>query len=201
MPGSTQEEAILALVRKRGAIRAQDLQDEGLTRQALIRLYRRGVLHRPARGLYVLADADFTENHSLAEVAALVPNGVVCLLSALQFHELTTQQPYEVWLAIENKAWKPNVASPTLRIIRFSGQALTYGVEDHAIEGVTVRVYSAAKTVADCFKCRNKIGLDVAIEALHDCWRQKAATMDELWEAAKVCRMSNVMRPYMEGMT
>jgi predicted transcriptional regulator of viral defense system len=201
MPGSTQEEAILALVRKRGAIRAQDLQDEGLTRQALIRLYRRGVLHRPARGLYVLADADFTENHSLAEVAALVPNGVVCLLSALQFHELTTQQPYEVWLAIENKAWKPNVASPALRIIRFSGQALTYGVEDHAIEGVTVRVYSAAKTVADCFKCRNKIGLDVAIEALHDCWRQKAATMDELWEAAKVCRMSNVMRPYMEGMT
>jgi predicted transcriptional regulator of viral defense system len=201
MPGSTQEEAILALVRKRGAIRAQDLQDEGLTRQALIRLYRRGVLHRPSRGLYVLADADFTENHSLAEVAALVPNGVVCLLSALQFHELTTQQPYEVWLAIENKAWKPNVASPALRIIRFSGQALTYGVEDHAIEGVTVRVYSAAKTVADCFKCRNKIGLDVAIEALHDCWRQKAATMDELWEAAKVCRMSNVMRPYMEGMT
>ena len=200
MPG-TQEDAIVALVRNRGAIRAQDLQQEGLSRQALIRLYRRGVLHRPARGLYVLADADFTENHGLAEVAALVPNGVICLLSALQFHDLTTQQPYEIWLAIDNKAWKPNVAAPALRIVRFSGQALSYGVEDHAVEGVTVRVYSAAKTVADCFKCRNKIGLDVAIEALRDCWRQKKATMDTLWEAAKVCRMSNVMRPYMEGMT
>jgi predicted transcriptional regulator of viral defense system len=201
MQGSTEEDAILALVRKRGAIRAQDLQQEGLSRQALIRLYRRGVLDRPTRGLYVLADANFTENHSLAEAAALVPNGTVCLLSALQFHGLTTQQPYEVWLAIENKAWRPNVASPALRIVRFSGQAFTFGVEEHEVEGVTVRVYSAAKTVADCFKCRNKIGLDVAIEALRDCWRQKNATMDELWEAAKVCRMSNVMRPYMEGMT
>lgn len=201
MSGRTHEDAILDLVRKRGAIRAQDLRQEGLSRQALIRLYQRGVLDRPSRGLYVLAGADFTENHSLAEATKLVPNGVVCLLSALRFHDLTTQEPHEVWLAIDNKAWKPDVVSPPLRIVRFSGQALSFGVEPQEVEGVTVRIYSPAKTVADCFKFRNKIGLDVAIEALRDCWQQKKATMDQFWKAAKTCRMSNVMRPYMEALT
>jgi predicted transcriptional regulator of viral defense system len=201
MQSRTQENLILDLVTKRGAIRPLDLQHERLSRQALIRLYQRGVLERPSRGLYVLAGADFTENHSLAEAAKLVPGGVVCLLSALRFHDLTTQAPHEVWLAIDNKAWKPDVVSPPLRIVRFSGQALTFGVEPHKVEGVTVRIYSPAKTVADCFKFRNKIGLDVALDALRDCWQQKKATIDELWQAAKVCRMSNVMRPYMEALT
>ena len=195
----TEEEVILDLIRKQGAIRPRDLNDHGLSRQALRRLHEKGLLDRPSRGLYVLADADFTEHHSLAEAAKLVPGGVVCLLSALRFHGLTTQEPFEVWIAISRKGWKPRVSYPPLRIVQFSQLALDFGVESHSIEEVTVRIYTAAKTVADCFKYRNKIGIDVAIEALQDCIASRKATMDQLWEAAKVCRMSKVMRPYMEA--
>lgn len=138
------------------------------------------------------------EHHSLADAVRLVPNGVVCLLSALQFHELTTQAPREVWLALPNKAWAPKVTGLKVRVVRFSGAALAEMIEVHEVEKVAVRVYSPAKTIADAFKYRNKIGLDVAIEALRDCLRQRRATMDELWRAAKVCRMENVMRPYLE---
>lgn len=201
MGESTQESEILDLVRKHGVIRTRDLREHGLSRQALRRLYERGVLDRPARGLYVLAGADFTEHHSFAEAAKLVPRGVVCLLSALRFHDLTNQQPFEVWLAIGLKAWKPEVSSPPLRIIRLSEPVLNYGVEEHKVDGVSVRIFSAAKTVADCFKYRNKIGLDVAIEALRDCIRQRKATVDELWAAAKICRMTNIIRPYLEAVT
>jgi predicted transcriptional regulator of viral defense system len=197
----TEEESILDLVRKQGAIRTRDLQEHGLSRQALKRLYKKRVLDRPSRGLYTLVGADFTEHHGLVEAAKLVPRGVVCLLSALRFHELTTQQPFEVWLAIGIKSWKPEVASPPLRIVRFSKTALNFGVEQHTIEKVPVRVYSVAKTVSDCFKYRNKIGVDVALEALRDCMSQRKAKVDELWEAAKVCRMTNVMRPYLEAVT
>lgn len=138
-------------------------------------------------------------NLTMAEASKRVPHGVVCLLSALRFHELTTQSPFEVWLAIGEKARLPKLDYPPLRTVRFSGDALAFGIEEHKAEGVDVRVYSPAKTVADCFKYRNKIGLDVAIEALRDCLRQRKATMDELWNAAKVCRMSKVMRPYLES--
>lgn len=198
MAKETEEDAILTIVRKHGAIRARDLQERGISRQALKRLYDRGILDRPARGLYVLVDADFTEHHGLAEAAKLVPNGVVCLLSALRFHQLTTQEPFEVWMAIGHKAWKPDKTAP-LRFVRFSDPALSFGIEEHEIEAVPVRIYSPAKTVADCFKFRNKIGLDVALEALRDCLQQRKATMNELWEAAKVCRMTNVIRPYLES--
>jgi hypothetical protein len=109
------------------------------------------------------------------------------------------ESPFEVWMAIDRKAWLPRVDYPPLRIVRFSGKALEYGVEEHRIEKVPCRIYSPAKSVADCFKYRNKIGREVALEALRDCWNQRKATMDELWEAAKVCRMSNVMRPYLEA--
>jgi predicted transcriptional regulator of viral defense system len=125
---------------------------------------------------------------------------VVCLLTALRFHGLTTQSPHEVWLAIPPRAWAPKVESPKVRLVRFSGPALKEMVEVHRIEGVTVRVYTAAKTVADCFKYRNKVGADVALEALRDSWRSNRATMDELWAAARVCRMTNVMRPYLESL-
>jgi predicted transcriptional regulator of viral defense system len=197
----TEEQTILDLVRRQRVIRTRDLQERGLSRQALQRLYKKGILHRPSRGLYVLPDANLTEHHSLATVAKLAPHGVVCLLSALRFHDLTTQNPFEVWLAIGIKNWKPEATSPPLRIVRFSEPALSFGVEEHAVEGVTVRIYSPAKTVADCFKYRNKLGLDVAIESLRDCLRQRKATMDELWASAKVCRMTNVMRPYLEAVT
>jgi len=125
---------------------------------------------------------------------------VVCLLSALRFHDLTTQAPFEVWLAIENKALAPRLDYPPLRIVRFSGPALTEGVEEHLVDGVTVRVTGVAKTVADCFKYRNKIGLDVALEALREAWRAKRMTSDDLWYYAKVCRVANVMRPYLDSL-
>jgi predicted transcriptional regulator of viral defense system len=130
-----------------------------------------------------------------------VPHGVVCLLSALRFHRLTTQAPFEVWLAIDRKARRPRVKHPPLRVVRFSGPALTEGVEEHTLEGVPVRVTTPARTVVDCFAYRNKVGLDVALEALRDCRRQRKATMDELHRAARVRRMANVMRPYLESLT
>jgi predicted transcriptional regulator of viral defense system len=152
----------------------------------------------PGRGIYTLPDANVTECHSYAEVAKRVPEAAICLLSALAFHEITIQNPASVWIALRKGARTPALASPSLRIVRLSGPSLTEGLENHKIDGVPVRVYSAAKTVADCFKFRNKIGLDVAIEALKDCLRQKKASINEIYRYAKVCRVSNVIRPYME---
>lgn len=157
-----------------------------------------GTLQQVTRGLYAPAGFEPTEHHGLATAAALVPNGVVCLLSALQFHEIGTQSPFEVWLAIDRKARKPLIADPPLRIVRFSPQALREGVEDHQLEGVPVRITSAARTVADCFKYRNKIGLDVALEALR-AYRRTKRSVDDLARAAGVARVSNVMRPYLEA--
>jgi predicted transcriptional regulator of viral defense system len=137
--------------------------------------------------------------HQLAEVAARSPQGVFCLLTALRFHQLTTQSPHEVWLAIPNKAHAPKLDYPPLRIVRFSGPSLTEGIESHTVDGTLIRVYSVAKTVADCFKYRNKIGLDVALEALRECRREKRASNDELWRYARLCRVANVMRPYLES--
>src|SRR5262249_40178409 len=153
------------------------------------------------RGLHGSPDADLGENQTLAEAARQVPKGVVCLLSALRFHGLTTQAPHEVWMALPAKAWLPRVEHPKLRVFRFSGRALTEGVEEHDVRGAVLHVYSPAKTVADCFKYRNKVGLDVALEALRDCWRERRCTMDALSEAARICRMTNVMRPYLESLT
>jgi predicted transcriptional regulator of viral defense system len=182
-------------------LRVRDLASHGIHPEYLRRLCRQGLLTRTARGLYVPSDASPTENRTLAEACKRVPHGVVCLLSALQFHGLTAQTPFEVWLAIDRKARRPEEKQIPLRIVRFSGPALTVGVEEHRIEGVPVKVYSPAKTVADCFKYRNKIGLDVALEALRDCRKKRRATADELWEAAKVCRVTNVMRPYLESLS
>jgi predicted transcriptional regulator of viral defense system len=141
-----------------------------------------------------------TERHSYAQVAKRFPEGIICLLSALAFHEMTTQSPASVWIALGKGARTPALASPSLRIVRLSGPSLTGGIENHTIEGVRVRVYSAAKTVADCFKFRNKIGLDVAIEALKDCLRQEKASVNEIYRYARICRVSNVIRPYMEAL-
>lgn len=195
------EERVLKLVRQAGVLRPRDVEAQGIPREYLIRLRDRGVLEQPSRGLYILADADLGENQTLAEACKRVPHGVVCLLSALQFHVLTTQIPHEIWLAIDVKARQPKVDYPPLRIVRFSGKALAFGVGEHRIGGVPVKVYGPAKTVADCFKYRNKIGVDVALEALRDVWRQRRATMDELLEAAKVCRVARIMRPYLESLT
>jgi predicted transcriptional regulator of viral defense system len=189
----------MKLARQRGVLRATDLEEHHIPRVYLTRLVDTGVLDRPSRGVYVLAGANVTENHSLAEACRRVPHGVVCLLSALQFHGLTTQFPFEVWLAIDRKARFPKVEYPPLRIVRFSGTDLKRGVVVHNIEGVPVKVTDPARTVADCFAYRKKIGVDVALEALRDCLRKKKASPDDLYRAAKVRRMANVMRPYMEA--
>lgn len=197
-PFRPKQDRVIKKLRKLGVARARELEACGVSREYLRLLVQRGIVERAGRGLYALPDAEVSENHTLAETAKRVPKGVVCLLSALRFHGLTTQSPAEVWLAVNVKARRPRVDYPPLRIVRFSGQALTSGVEKHPVEGGIVRIYSAAKTVADCFKYRNKIGLDVAIEALRDCRRRRKASVDDLWASAKVCRVTNVMRPYLE---
>lgn len=196
----TQTERLIALARQAGILRPRDASAAGIPRSVFARLEKRGILRRSGRGLYMLADAaDVTEHHTLAEACKRVPQGVICLLSALRFHDLTTQAPFEIWLAIPERQWRPTVDYPPLRIMRFSGQAFTAGIEERQIEGVTVRVYSVAKTVADCFKYRNKIGMDVALEALHDCRRKRLCSNDDLWRCAQTCRVTNVMLPYLEA--
>lgn len=192
-------EKVIELARRQGVIRPKDLEPHGVARSYLQRLCEREVLVRTGRGLYVLADAELSEHHSLVEAAKRVPHGVVCLLSALRFHDIGTQAPFEVWLAVERGAGAPRTKRPPLRVLRFSGNAFSEGVEEHTIEGVSVKIYGPAKTVADCFKYRNKIGVDVALEALKGSLRDRKATVDELWKFAKICRVANVMRPYMEA--
>jgi predicted transcriptional regulator of viral defense system len=183
-----------------GLARTRSLEKAGLSRVAVARMANSGELQRITRGVYAPPNFAPTEHHGLATAAARVPHGVICLLSALQFHGIGTQAPFEVWIAIDRKARKPTIDAPPLRVVRFSKRILKEGVERHVLEGVDVKITSAARTVADCFKYRNKIGLYVALEALRDCWRQKKATMDELHRAARVCRMANVMRPYLESL-
>ena len=200
-PRGSRTKNVVALAKRAGGpLRSRDLTGRGgITRTALARLCARGLLRQVGRGLYVHPSAEPTENRSLAEAARRVPAGVVCLLSALRFHGLTTQLPHEVWLAIDRKARAPRGGETmVLRVVRFSGRARTEGVETHTVEGVPVRVYSPAKTVADLFKYRHKLGRDVALEALRDCWQQRRATMDELWHFAEVCRVTRTMAPYLE---
>ena len=179
-------------------MRPRELAAFGIPVSYLHRLYRRGGVVRLERGLYALPSLDITEHHSLALAGKQIPNGVVCLLSALQFHNLTTQNPSRVWLALPNGNRKPQITYPPLRIIWLSGEALSAGIEEHRIEGVEIKIYSPAKTVADCFKYRHKIGLDIAIEALRACREEKKCSGDELWRYAKICRVSNIMNPYLE---
>lgn len=193
------KEQILRVVRKAGVLRSRELDALRIPREYLSRLCKEGRLERLGRGIYVLAGAEPGDHQSLVEACKRVPQGVVCLLSALRFHELTAQAPFQVWLAIDVKARLPKVEFPRLRIVRFSGPALNIGIEKHVIQGVSVSITIPAYTVADCFKYRNKIGLEVAIESLRDCWRQRKATMDDLHRAAQARRMVNVMRPYLES--
>ncbi len=191
---------IITLAKQRGVIRATDLKEIGASRTLLPYLARKGVLRRVTRGAYILAD-HIPEHEAFLEIATAVPHGVLCLLSALQFHEITTQMPLQAWVAIERGRHEPTCGSIPLRIVKFSGSAFTDGIEEHEADGITIRVYSAAKTVVDCFKFRNQIGLDIAREALLDALDQKKATRDDIWYYAKRCRMSRVMRPYLEMVT
>lgn len=194
------EEQLLKFIREQGIVRSSEVSSQGWARSYLQRLERKGLVTRVARGLYVADKASLTEHHSLVEIAMRIPHAVISLLSALQFHELGTQLPSEVWIAIHPKDRKPKIDYPPLRLVRFSGDALTEGIEEYEIEGVLVSIYGPAKTVADCFKYRNKIGVDIAIEALKACLERKLATVDELWKYAKVCRVEKVMTPYMQAL-
>ena len=198
--GKAGTEEILDLVREAGLARPRDLESVGVSGGSLAQLARRGLLQRVGRGLYTVPGAAPSEHRSLAEVSKRTPRGVICLLSALRFHGLTTQGPPDVWLAIGPKDRAPRPSGVRLRTVRVSGEARDAGVETHIVEGVSIRVSGVAKTVADCFKFRNKIGVDVAVEALRDCLDQRRCTADELSEYARVCRVSRVMRPYMEAL-
>lgn len=191
---------ILDLAVQRGLIRPRDLVPLGLPSVTLTRLVRQGRLTRVGHGLYALPDRGMSEHGTLAQVAVRHPQAIVCLLSALRIHDLTTQAPFEVWVAIANKAHAPQIDYPPTRIVRFSGGALTEGIEVRQIDGVPVRVTCVARTVVDCFKFRNKLGLAVALEALQEAWRAKRVGMAELWHYATLCRVANVMRPYMESL-
>lgn len=197
----TSEQAILRLAHERRMLRARDLVEYGLPTVALTRLVSAGKLERITRGVYSLPNQPIDEHRSLAEAAIRVPRGVICLLSALRVHDIGTQAPFEVWMAIPHPMLPPRLDQPALRVVRMSGLALTEGIEEISIDGVTVPVFNSAKTIADCFKYRNKIGLDVALEALREGWTKRKITMDELWHFANIDRVANVMRPYMESLT
>jgi predicted transcriptional regulator of viral defense system len=194
----------LDLLRGAGIIeffRASQLEAAGLTRNQLHALLRSGQIERVGRGLYRLAEAEATEMETIAMVAFAVPHATVCLLSALRVHEIGTQSPRQVWLAIDRKARIPRPLPAKVRIVRFSGPMLTYGVVTQTMQGVRVRLTNPARTVVDCFRYRNKIGLDVALEALRDAVRSRKATVSEIDRAAEVCRIRTVIRPYLEALS
>ena len=181
-------------------LQTRELEARGISRQRLPALLRRKLLQKVGRGLYMApSDHRISANHSLAEIAVRVPQGVICLLSALRFHGLTTQMPHETWIAIEQNARRPRIDFAPVRFAYFSGAAFAEGAEVHRIEGISVRIYCPEKTIADCFKFRNRIGLDIAIEALREARRKRICSIPKLERFAAVCRVANVMRPYMEA--
>ena len=190
---------MLALASSASLLRARDVAALSLPTIILSRLVKDGRLRRVGRGVYARPDRPLSEHSSLAEVALRVPRGVICLLSALHIHGLGTQAPHQIWLAIPQNSPTPRFERPSLRPVRMSGPALTKGIQSMRIDGLDVPVFNAAKTIADCFKYRNKIGIDVALEALRDGWEQRKVSMDELSYYANIDRVSNVMRPYMES--
>lgn len=197
----TTTEKALRTIEEMGLVRPAELEEHGVSRARLYELVREGLVDRYARGIYAAAGHDLTAEHSLALVAKRVPSCVFCLLTALRFHGLTTQSPADLWIALPEKARKPQFDYPRLRVARFSGKALTEGVETHRIEGVDVRVFSAAKTVADCFKYRNKIGIDVAVEALQDYTRRYRGGATALARYARICRVTRVIQPYLDAIS
>jgi len=197
----TETDQTLDLVKRLGLVRPKDLNQHGIPVIYLRRLLHRGELVQLTRGVYAVTGHEPTLHHSLAMVSKRIPRGVVCLLSALAYHDIGTQLPSVVWLAIDQRSRPLVTTDLPAKIVRFSAQSLVEGVEEHSVEGVTVRITNPAKTVADCFKFRNKVGLDIALEALRDAWRKRKVTMVELDRFAATNRMTNVMRPYLEMLT
>ena len=190
-----------ALIQRKGAVRSRELVDAGVARVQLSRLVAAGELIRLARGVYTAPGVVLPgSEEGVLVVAERIPEARLCLLTALRLHGLTTQAPFEVWIAIGNKDRLPRLDWPPLRVLRFSGEALTAGLETRTMGSKQVRVTTVAKTVADCFKFRSLVGLDVAIEALREALRARAASVDELWRYAAICRVTRIMRPYLEAL-
>jgi len=196
---STYTEKIISLANHKGLIRPIDLDAFEIPRIYLTRLTASGVLIKIGRALYKLPDQMQSENESLAIVTIKIPQAVICLLSALQFHELTTQLPRQIWIAMPRGSKNPKISYPPIKMIQYSGESYSEGIKEYECEQVKIKVYCIAKTIADCFKHRNKIGVDIAIEALRDARNKNKVTTDDLWRYAKICRVSNVMRPYLEA--
>ncbi|MBY2911731.1 type IV toxin-antitoxin system AbiEi family antitoxin domain-containing protein [Rhizobium leguminosarum] len=202
MPSSvTQRQIARTVLTERGIARFVELRNAGVTAATMSRMERDGEVLRLARGLYQLPDAQLDASHSLAEVAKRAPKALICLVSALAFHSLTDQLPGQIWLAIGRKDWPPKLEAPAVRIVRFTDSLLNDSVETHIIEGVPVRVFGIAKTIADCFRYRNKIGLSVAIEGLQEALRQRRATPGEIANQAERGGVGSVIRPYLEALT
>jgi predicted transcriptional regulator of viral defense system len=199
MLSGTHTQRILDLARQKVLLRASDLDAIGAPRVVLTRLTAAGLLERVGRGLYRLPDAQVSEFESLVTIATKAPQAVFCLLTALQFHELTTQLPRQVWIAMPRGSHPPRLDYPPVKMVQFTGDAYSAGIEEVERDGIKLRVYNVAKTVVDCFKHRNKVGLDVALEALKDARSRNRASVDDIWRFAKVCRVANVMRPYLES--
>lgn len=199
---ATPTERALEIARKEGIARARVFRAAGIAGTYLQRLCAQGRLVRLERGLYQLANFDnFHAAHDLAQVAKLVPRGVICLLSALRIHGLTTQLPRSVWLTVDHKARLPRVTPVPYEVIRASGAVFSSGRTNVTIEGVPVPIYNPAKTIADCFKHRRRVGLDVAVEALRGALRLRKATRADIWRYAEICRVRPIMRPYLEALT
>jgi len=195
----SKEQEVLDLAKKLGTIRIKDLLEREIHPEFARRLLGKEMLVRSGRGLYTLADAEITEHHELAVVGKRLPKGVVCLTSALRFHGIGTQLPRKIWLAIEKGSAQPSLFYPQISFVRFSGMSFSEGIDEHMIEGVAVRIYNPAKSVADCFKFRNRIGLEAAIEAVRESLHERKATSDEIYHYAKICRVWNIMKPYLEA--
>jgi len=199
MKEKSKRQQVIDLVRAQSVIRPRDLKEHSLSKDYLYILAQEGVIERVGRGLYQWPNKDLGRHHSLVEVSKLAPKAVVALLSALNYHNMTTQNPHQTWLAIDRKAWRPKISYPPVRFVTMSADSLNSGVETHSIEGVPIKVFNPAKTVVDCFKYRGKVGLDVALEALREGWSVRKFTIDELQYYAKICRVQNVMQPYLES--
>lgn len=197
----SQRQIVRALLEEHGILRLAELRDAGVTAATVSRMERDGEVIRLARGLYQLPDAALNASHSLAEAAKRTPKGVICLVSALAFHGLTDQLPKKVWMAIGRKDWEPKPDGVPLRVIRYADSLLSESVETHVIEGVPVKVFGVAKTVADCFRHRGKIGQSVAIEGLQEALRQRKATPAEIVRQAERGGVSTVISPYIEALT
>jgi predicted transcriptional regulator of viral defense system len=183
-----------------GVLRMSEALSAGIHRRMLYAMLEVGVVEQLSRGLYRLSDLPPLGNPDFVSVSLKIPNGAICLISALAYHEITTQVPHEVYVALDRGTEAPRLGHPPLRVFWFSGESFTIGIEKHKIDGVPVRIYSPEKTIADCFKYRNKIGLDIAIEALKLYREKKRLKLEDLMQIARVCRVEKVIRPYIEAL-